>query len=411
MANTASSQSVTDLWEHVDRKTGERVRTARYGVGNRYRARYRDTSGREHSKTFPDKAKRAARDWLAEVTASVVTGQYVDPKAGSITFQAYAEQWRAAQVHRPSSADHVKTMLHRHVYPRLGSMPLSTIAPTEIQALVKYLATGDPKAKRQPLAPSTIGVVHGIVAGIFRAAIRDKRLTASPCDGTRLPKQHKTRVQPLALEQVETLLANVPPELRAFVVVAAGTGMRQGELLGLTRDRLRLLGTNPIATVDRQLVTRPGRVTEFGPPKTAASVRDIPLPRIVVDALNEHLAAYAVPADGLVFTLNGRGITRQEFSRAFRPAARAAKLTAATGTGVHALRHYYASSLIRYGESVKTVQARLGHASAAETLDTYSHLWPDSDERTREALDNALGGLSVPQPERNAAQMRHGGAQ
>ena len=57
----------------------------------------------------------------------------------------------------------------------------------------------------------------------------------------------------------------------------------------------------------------------------------------------------------------------------------------------HDLRHYYASLLIRHGESVKTVQARLGHASAAETLDCYSHLWPDSDDRTREAIDAVLG--------------------
>ncbi len=60
------------------------------------------------------------------------------------------------------------------------------------------------------------------------------------------------------------------------------------------------------------------------------------------------------------------------------------------GTGFYALRHYYASLLIRYGESVKTAQARLGHATAAETLDTYSHLWADSDDRTREAVDAAL---------------------
>ena len=92
--------------------------------------------------------------------------------------------------------------------------------------------------------------------------------------------------------------------------------------------------------------------------------------------------------DGLVFTLDGgEPITRQAFGRIWRPAAAAAGLT--TGTGMHALRHYYASLLIRYGESVKTVQARLGHASAAETLDTYSHLWPDSDDRTREAIDSA----------------------
>jgi integrase len=52
------------------------------------------------------------------------------------------------------------------------------------------------------------------------------------------------------------------------------------------------------------------------------------------------------------------------------------------------------TTLIRHGESVKVVQARLGHASAAETLDTYSHLWPDSDDRTRDAVDSVLGALA-----------------
>jgi integrase len=64
---------------------------------------------------------------------------------------------------------------------------------------------------------------------------------------------------------------------------------------------------------------------------------------------------------------------------------------APAGTGFHSLRHFYASLLIRHGESVKVVQARLGHASAAETLDTYSHLWPDSEDRTRVAVDEVLG--------------------
>ena len=56
----------------------------------------------------------------------------------------------------------------------------------------------------------------------------------------------------------------------------------------------------------------------------------------------------------------------------------------------HSLRHYYASLLIRHGESIKTVQERLGHSSAVTTLNTYSHLWPDSDDRTRAAVDDVL---------------------
>jgi integrase len=92
----------------------------------------------------------------------------------------------------------------------------------------------------------------------------------------------------------------------------------------------------------------------------------------------------------LVFTTPaGVPVRRTRFSPIWRPAA----TTAGLGDGVtfHDLRHYYASLLIRHGESVKAVQRRLGHKSAVETLDTYSHLWPDSEDRTREAVDTVLG--------------------
>ncbi|QLQ10960.1 MAG: site-specific integrase [Nocardioidaceae bacterium] len=355
-------------------------------TNGRWRARYRDSSGRQHAKHFDRKVD--GQRWLNEVTASVVTGQYVDPKAGNVTFKAYAEQWRAAQVHRPSSAAHVNTMLTRHAYPTFGDRPLSSILPSEVQAWVKRLGVADATTGRKPLAASTIGTLHSIVSSIFKAAMRDRRIIANPCDGTKLPTVERVQVVPLTTEQVETLAANMPKELTALVAFTAGTGMRQGEVFGLTVDRVDFLRRT--VTVDRQLVTRPNKATEHGPVKTKASNRTIPLPQVVVDALAAHLKAHPAGADGLVFRLDGQPITRQAFGHIWRPAARAAGLPA--GTGMHALRHYYASLLIRYGESVKTVQARLGHASASETLDTYSHLWPDSDDRTREAIDSVLGG-------------------
>ncbi|WP_028708118.1 tyrosine-type recombinase/integrase [Propionicicella superfundia] len=76
------------------------------------------------------------------------------------------------------------------------------------------------------------------------------------------------------------------------------------------------------------------------------------------------------------------------------------------GFDFHELRHYYASLLIRYGESVKTVQARLGHKSAEETLNTYSHLWPDSDDRSRDAVDAALKAESAEKSENSADSQR-----
>lgn len=351
-----------------------------------WRARYRDQAGKQHARHFSRKID--ATRWLDEVTASVVTGMYVDPNAGRVTFREYAEQWRVIQAHRPSSQAHVETMLRRHAYPALGDIAVSAVLPSHVQGWVKRLETGDKAAGRRPLAPSTVAVLHSIVASVFKAAVQDRRVATNPCAGTKLPKIDRPRVVPPTTEQVSAAADAMPEGLRALVTLAAGTGMRQGEVFGLTVDRLDMLRRE--VRVDRQLLTMVGEGPRFGPPKTAASNRVIPLPRVVVDAVAAHLAAHPVGPDGFVFTIDGDPITRQKFGHLWRPVAAAAKLP--PRTGLHCLRHYYASLLIRHSESVKTVQARLGHASAVETLDTYAHLWPDSDDRTREAIDSVLGG-------------------
>ncbi len=240
------------------------------------------------------------------------------------------------------------------------------------------------------LAPSTVGVLHGIVSTVMRSAIRDRRIVSNPCEGTNLPKVTRKQIVPLTTEQADALRDALPPQLGALVTRAAGTGMRQGECFGLTVDRVRFLERTLM--VDRQLVTLPGQGSTLSPPKTGASNRTIPLPQVVVDALAAHLAEFPAGPDGLVFTRSGKPITGSAFGHRWRSAVKTAGLPARTG--FHALRHYYASLLIRHGESVKTVQARLGHASAVETLDTYSHLWPDSDDRTRDAIDSVLGSTA-----------------
>ena len=369
---------IEDRWTRTVRLpdgTTKNEPSASHGKGSRWRARYVDDDGREHAKGFARKAD--AQRWLDEVTAAVVTGQYVDPKAGQITFRDYAERWREMQVQRPSSRAHVESLLRRHAYPTLGERHLSAILPSDVQAWVKG----------SDLAPATVGVIHGIVSTVMKAAIRDRRIASNPCEGTKLPKVQRAQIVPLTTEQISAVRDVLPGELQALVTLAAGTGMRQGECFGLTVDRVRFL--ERAATVDRQLVTVAGQPPTFGPPKTRASNRTIPLPQVVVDALATHLAQFPAEPGGLVFRLSGKPITRSAFGHRWRDAVAAAGLPA--GTGFHALRHYYASLLIRHGESVKTVQARLGHASAVETLDTYSHLWPDSDDRTRDAIDSVLG--------------------
>lgn len=341
--------------------------------GDRWLARYRERpGGPQKTRTFTRKVD--AQRWLDETTAALVTGAYVQPGAGRVTFREYAEQWRAVQVHRPTTARHVAGALSRHVYPVLGDRPLEQIRPSDVQAMVKGL----------DLSPSTVRVVYRYVSAIFKAAVLDRRIPISPCQGVRLPKTDQQPVQVVETATVMAMVSAMPERMQAMLVLAAGTGMRQGEIFGLTLDRIDFLRRT--ARVDRQLVE--GGI--FGPPKTSSSVRTVPLPQAVVDALAAHLQAFPAGQDGLIFTRpSGAPWTRGAFSEHW------VKARVTTGTPdevtMHSLRHFYASLLIRHGESVKVVQSRLGHATAAETLDTYSHLWPDSEDRTRDAVDAVLG--------------------
>lgn len=395
------SGHIEDRWKRADRK----------GKGNRWRVRWREDDGRQRNKMFARKAD--AERHLAEVVSSMARGTYLDPGAGRVCFRDYAETWRTAQAHRPTTAAQAETHLRRHAYPVLGDRPLGAVRRTEVQALVTRLA--------ETLAPSTVRTVHSYVAAVFKAAVADRLIATSPCQRIALPKATPARVEPLSVDAVEALADAVPDRYRALLVLGAGTGLRQGEALGITVDRIDFLRRT--LRVDRQLVLMAGAPPYLAPPKTPASVRTIPLPRVVVDALAAHLAAYpaqvrdieyragagapVVERVALVFTTeSGTPIRRTRFSdRVWCPAVETVRTAAAEDESAprlpvkaptfHDLRHFYASLLIRHGESVKTVQARLGHASAAETLDTYSHLWPDSDDRTREAVDTVLGAAEA----------------
>lgn len=130
----------------------------------RWRARYRDAAGKEHAKHFPRKVD--AQRWLDEVTASVVTGQYVDPRAGKVTFNDYALSWAASQPWRPKTQQRVDGNLRVHVLPVLGPRPIADVRPSEVQAFVAGLS--------RRLAPGTVKLVYATVRAVFRAAALDR---------------------------------------------------------------------------------------------------------------------------------------------------------------------------------------------------------------------------------------------
>lgn len=155
----------------------------------------------------------------------------------------------------------------------------------------------------------------------------------------------------------------------------------------MTVDRVDFLRKE--ITVDRQLMKVVGSAPTLAPLKTTSSRRVVPAPDFVIEALAAHLATYPAGENALVFSgERGQPVARAWLHRAWRHAIVATQLPG--DTTWHMLRHTYASVLIDGGESVTVVAKRLGHANPSETLRTYSHLWPDSDDRTRQVVESAF---------------------
>lgn len=189
----------------------------------RYRARWREFPGGPQKTRHFDRRLEAQR-FLDTVRGDLARGVYIDPAGGRTLFREYAEQWRAAQVHRPSTAQQAETYLRVHAYPTLGHRPLGMIRRSEVQAWVKD--------RSAVLSPGSVEVVYRWVATIFRAAVSDRLIPASPCDRIGLPKRERHEVVPLTVEAVEALVHAMPDRYRALIVFAAGTGLRQGECFG-----------------------------------------------------------------------------------------------------------------------------------------------------------------------------------
>lgn len=342
---------------------------------DRWQARYRTPDGASRKRTFTRKAD--AQQFLTGVDHRKLSGEYVDQAAGRVTFGVYARRWADAQPHRPSTSASLESMLRVHIIPKLGARPIAKIQPSEIQAFVTGLE----------LAPSTVATVYGKVAAIFAAAVLDRVITSTPCTrAIKLPRQSSGEVAPMTAEDVRAMVGAVDTRYAALLLLMAGTGLRPGEALGVTADRVDFLRRT--IRIDRQLLTVTGALPAFAPTKTRRSNRTVVAPSAVLDALSTHMAAYPQGTDGLLFTReDGTPIRRDLLGSVWRSAAKSVKVV---GRSPHDLRHYAASVMIEQGASVKAVQDQLGHEKASTTLDTYAGLWPSSTDITRRALEAGL---------------------
>lgn len=365
---------VEDRWIRKDK-----TRTPLYGKGLRWRAEWTPPGGTKQRQSFATKA--AAESFLAEQVSALNRGDYTRRRK-KVLLADYAEKWQKDQLHhRDSSREQVEVKMRVYIVPSLGHLTLDSIHRSDVQDAVAEWSDS--------LAPSTVKLTYGYLSAMFKAAVLDGVIPKSPCVKIRMPKVEPEAVVPLKTETVQRLARTIWTPYRPMVVFCAATGLRSGELRGLTWDRVDF--DNNMISIDRQLVGYNSTDPTWGPPKTAASRRRIHIGDHSVQLLKELREGPQGPG-GIIFHSSGRAITRGTAGEAWRHVR---ELVPGSGTGWHELRHYHASQLIAGGMSPVAVAHRLGHKDATETLKTYAHLWPDDDTRAA-ALTDGIVRLDAP---------------
>lgn len=345
-----------------------------------WRARYRDAAGKEHARHF--KLKRDAQRWIDEVTTSIVSGQYVDPKAGLVLWRAWTAAWVTRQAWAAGTVEAAETALQSVPWKaeRIGG-----VKPSHVQAWVAA------EAKRG-LAASTIRTRLNYVQMAFRAAVRDRVIPSSPADGVKSPRARRAEVamQILTADQVRAVL-DVAGEFRPFVEVCVFAGLRLGEAAGLQLGDVNFLGRT--IDVRRQVQGSTIATTTLVPPKYG-SERTIFVPSELTVALSAHVAKRGIagPSAQMFRTPLGRLWQRNNAGEEWRRIREEVGLPAEVT--LHTLRHTFASNLIASGCDVVTVQRALGHAQPSITLNTYSHLWPSAEDKTRAATAGFMAAVA-----------------
>ncbi|PRY54896.1 tyrosine-type recombinase/integrase [Glycomyces artemisiae] len=394
---------VEDRWWKAVYEDGKRkrVKTERYGKGERYRARWTDMSGKWCSKSYDKKGDADAK--IDEVKAELKAGTYIDPDAGKTDTAAFAKEWLKGLGGDIATKEKVRQILGKHFIPQFEGRPLEAVLTSTIRTWLGEL----------PLEESTKAVLFVYVNSMFEAAVDDRLIRTNPCQARSLqkPRAPQRQVTPWNRDQVDSVHDNLLPRYRAMVLVGAGCGHRIGEVFGLAVDDI--LWDDEEIEIRRQVKFAGGKRL-FAPPKHN-SVRKGPLPRFTAQALREHMEQFP-PVDvtlpwmepggelvtvKLVFTTTkGFPIHRSTFMTNPGGWKRGTSKTAfepEQATGFHALRYFFAATYLENGGNPRGLADYLGHKDPGFTLRVYGHLMPNSRQRARKLLDDAW---EAPRPKR-----------
>jgi integrase len=294
--------------------------------------------------------------------------------------QQWCDLWIVGyKVNRESTVRQARTHFHQ-IVDEFGHMPLSGLRPSQVKAWVARL-------QAEGLSQNYVYSLHSRLSQIMSDAVHDGLLGRNPCSRRTAPPMGKQKVYVATTEQVWAIYDAMPDNFRVAVLLGAFAGLRVAEVSALR-----------VSDVDfTRGVVHPAQQWPDEPLKTQGSDAAIPIPHDLALLLAASVQKY--PSDMMVtrgsatsrigaLASTGLGVECAppwSIERAMRDVRR--KVNGLPEKFCfHDLRHYLASLLIADGCDIKTVQARMRHASARTTLDTYGHLWPDADESTRSAI-------------------------
>ena len=338
----------------------------------KYLVRWRNEENKERSKQFD--LMRDAKRYAAQVETDLARGDYVDPKAGDVTFRDFFDDWKGRQVWEQTTLSGVEYTVASLSF---ADVSLNKIRRSHIESWIKE--------SQKHHSAGTIRTRFGHVRTILRGAMNDGLLVKEPTKGVRLPRveRQSSTMRIPTTDEVGQLLESAEYWFSPFIALCAFAGLRRGEACAIQLGDIDFLGRS--IRVDRQIPESDSFVVR--PPKQG-SHRVVYIPDDLLVMLSEHVKNVGTVGEERWLFPSGRGgpLLPKQADYRWKKSRNTAGLPNAK---LHDLRHFYASGLIAAGCDVVTVQRAMGHSSASMTLNTYSHLWPDADDRTRAAS----GGL------------------
>lgn len=332
----------------------------------RYRLRWRDHDGKEHARDF-----RLAKDAKAErgrIEDALAKGTATDPSLRKITVAQWCDTWIDGYSARESTRRQAKT--HLAIIRRdFGGRRLGSVKPSDVRAWIRDL-------QDEGRAVSYVYALHSRLRQIMEDAVHDGLIAQNPCSRRTAPPMGRQRPYVATSEQVWGLYDAMPDRNRGAVLLGAFAGLRVAEAAALRREHVDW--THGVVSPVQQWPEEPL--------KTEESVADIPVPVELCDLIAGDMLTGQTH---VLRNLWEKPCAPWVIERDFRDAAEAVE-GLPDGFRYHDLRHHFASLLIHSGLSVKEVQARLRHGSAKTTLDTYAHLWPDTEDAARAAIRQVL---------------------